>query len=154
MSLYRRFPSHGQPSFITTNTHERRYIFTDRAAFRLLVHIIYQARAEAPFQLLAFAIMPDHFHLILATEVPLGRIIQLVKGRFARNYNVNRRTTGPVWQPRYHERMLSSEAALSAAIEYVDNNPVAARLCDTPEDYAWSSASGNFEIDLERFLSG
>jgi REP element-mobilizing transposase RayT len=154
MSLYRRFPSHGQPSFITTNTHQRQPIFLNGPACHLLCDVIYQVRREAPFQLLAFSVMPDHLHLILATDAPLGCTVQLIKGRFARLHNVNTGDVGSVWQTRYHERILASEAALSAAVEYVHNNPVAARLCDLPEHYAWSTAAGNFESDLEAFLSG
>ena len=46
MSLYRRFPGNNLPSFITTNTSERRRIFTDAPTCDLLIRIIYEVRSE------------------------------------------------------------------------------------------------------------
>ncbi len=153
MSLYRRFPTDRYPSFITTNTHERRPIFRSETACELFTRTLYEVREEAGFRLLAFSVMFDHVHLILATETEeLGQPMQLIKGRFARVYNQAAGRTGAVWQSRYHERTLRTEAALLRAIEYVTQNPVAARLAASAEDYRWSSASGLYETDLDDYL--
>jgi REP element-mobilizing transposase RayT len=107
MSIYRRFPSRGQPSFVTTNTYKRAKLFSLAEACELLISIIYQVRAELQFMLLAFVIMPDHFHLVvLPPEDGPARMMQLIKGRFARSYNLQAARDGPVWQSRYHERIL------------------------------------------------
>lgn len=153
MSLYRRFETEGQPSFITTNTHERRPIFSFATACDLLVKTIYDVRRETAFKLLAFAVMQDRLHMILVPPAgQLGRVVQLIKGRFARVFNQQRGRTGPVWQSRYHERTLVTEAALARAMEYVANNPVAAGMVDTREQYRWSSADGRYETDLAGFF--
>ena len=154
MSLYRRFNSERLPSFVTTNTRERRGIFKAAGACELLVRTVYAVRAETAFHLLAFAIMPDHVHLIVvpSTSEGLGRVMQLIKGRFSRAYNTTAGRTGAVWQSRYHERTLRSEAALFRAIEYVHNNPVAARLASAPEKYRWSTAHEKFVTDLDDYL--
>ncbi len=60
MSLYRRFTTENLPSLVTTNTSDRRSIFASAFACELLIQILYDVRAESDFQLLAFAIMPDH----------------------------------------------------------------------------------------------
>ncbi len=106
------------------------------------------------FQLLAFTIMPDHLHLIVVPPTPdgLGRVMQLIKGRFSRAYNTMIGRTGAVWQNRYHERTLRTEAALFRAIAYVHNNPVAAHLVAISEDYQWSTANGRYEFDLQKYL--
>ena len=154
MSLYRRFDPEGLPCFVTTNTRERRGIFNVAGTCELLVRTVYAVRAEATFHLLSFAIMPDHVHLIVvpSTSEGLGRVMQLIKGRFSRAYNTTAGRTGAVWQSRYQERTLRSEAALFRAIEYVHNNPVAARLATVPENYGWSTASGKFVTDLQEYL--
>ncbi len=153
MSLYRRFPTDKLPSFVTTNTHGRCPIFESESACELFIRTLYEVQEEAGFQLLGFSVMPDHVHLILATETDeLGRLMQLIKGRFARLYNQTAGRTGAVWQGRFHERRLRTETALLSAIEYVDQNPVAARLAGSAEDYRWSSASGQYETDLDDYL--
>ena len=125
MSLYRRFVAENLPSFITTNTRQRRPVFKSAEACSLLVRCIFDVRRETGLKLLAFAIMPDHVHLIvIATNgVGLGRAMQLIKGRFAREYNRLSEESGAVWQSRYHERTLRSEAALLKAVEYVHFTP-------------------------------
>ena len=153
MSLYRRFDTSSQPSFITTNTQGRRPIFSSSNACELLIRTLYDVRNEMAFQLLAFAVMPEHAHIILVTPPDqLGRVIQLIKGRFARSYNQRMGKTGAVWQSRYHERTLLSERALSNAIEYVHVNPVVAGLADRPEQYPWSSANERYVTDLSSYF--
>jgi len=78
--------------------------------------------------------------------------MQLIKGRFSRAYNTMTARTGALWQNRYHERTLRTEAALFRAMEYVHNNPVAARLASVPEKYRWSTANGKFVTDLDDYL--
>ena len=151
MSLYRRFDTEGSPSFVMTNTHRRAPIFRSPSTCQLLVRTLYEVRGETQLNLLAFAIMPDHVHLIVATPA-LPRAVQLLKGRFARAYNVARGGNGSVWQQRYHERTLRSEAALLRALHYVHNNPVVAGLAEAPSDYRWSSACEGFETDLAAYL--
>ena len=101
MSIYRRFPSRSQPSFVTTNTYKQVKLFSSAGTCELLVSIIYQIRAELQLTLLAFAVMPDHFHLVvLPPEDGPAQMMQLIKGRFARFYNVQAARDGPVWQSR------------------------------------------------------
>jgi len=150
MGVYRRFAGDSLPSFVTTNTNERRAIFSSADACRLLLQLVY----EVGIKLLAFAIMPDHVHLIVsaASADELSRAMQLLQGRFARRYNELSGRTGAVWQSRYHEHALRSEAALLRAIEYVHHNPVVAGLASDPEAYAWSSANRLCTTDLAEYL--
>ena len=149
MSVYRRFATELLPCFVTTNTCDRRRLFSSAAACDLLVRIIYEVRTEIGYQLLAFTVMPDHVHLVLVPpEGRLGQIVQLIKGRFARFYNQRANRSGAVWQSRYHERTLRTETALLRALEYVHHNPVVVGLVSEPEDYRWSSANGTYVTDL------
>ena len=153
MSIYRRFPAENLPSFVTTNTSERRRIFTSAAACEMLVRTIYDVRTETGLQLLAFTIMPDHVHLVLVSPTAgLSQVIQLIKGRFSRAYNQHVGRRGPLWQSRYHERTLRNERALVKAVEYVQQNPIAAGLAMNAADYRWSSASGRYQTDFAKYL--
>ena len=86
--------------------------------------------------------MPDHMHLVieLPDGVTSGKIMRFIKARFARRWNHRLRTDGSVWQARFHERVLTSDRALLAAVDYVHSNPVAAGLAESTEDYVLSSA--------------
>ena len=144
MSVWRRYPGHGLPSLITTNVAQRRLIFREARVAEQLLGVIAEVRTEEHVDLNAYVIMPDHLHLVLSIQrqTSLGRVLQLIKGRFAWRYNRSKNGSGRVWQDRYHEEALRSEAELHRAMEYVENNPVTGGLADRPEYYLWSSASG------------
>jgi REP element-mobilizing transposase RayT len=147
MSVWRRF-DHGFPSLPTTNVEGRLPIFRDQAAARLMVETICDISAEEPFDLVAYVVMPDHLHLVAWPRSPVttGRVMKMIKGRFARQYQVSRSSRGPFWQSRYHEQALQTDEALWQAIEYVHHNPVAAGLAQNPADYLWSSARSPSQV--------
>ena len=155
MSVWRRFANHGFPSLITTNIDERRSVFASPHAARLLLQVISEVRRETHFKLLAFVVMPDHIHLVIAIPpgLALGRIMRLIKGRFSNRYNRISRGRGSLWQERYHERALRSERELVAAIEYVHANPIKAGLASQAELFPWSSANSACETDLDAYLA-
>ncbi len=76
-------------------------------------------------------IMPNHMHgiiVIYAEEAsgapPLGQIINSYKGAVTRQ--VRRAANQPdlrIWQGRYHDHIIRSEASLQAIREYVVTNP-------------------------------
>ena len=142
MSVWCRFDGHGFPCLLTTNVEGRRPAFRDASAAHRLVGIIRAVAAEERFQLIAYVVMPDHLHIVARTPPGLttGRIMKVVKGGFAREYQASRGEKGSFWQSRYHEKALRSEEALWAAVEYVHYNPVAAGLVRVPAEYPWSSA--------------
>ena len=120
----------------------------------MLLQVISEVRCETRLQLLAFVIMPDHVHfvLVLPPEQKLGRVMQLIKGRFSNRYNRRAGHSGSIWQERYHERTLRGERALLAAMEYVHANPVQAGLAGQAESFSWSSANSAYKTDLDGYL--
>ncbi len=142
MSVPRRFDGIGLPCLVTTNTDGRKPTFRSDAAIRMLLGVIGEVRRDTGVEIFAWVVMPDHVHLVLRVSPPLamGRFMQLMKGRFAKRYNEFQSGQGRVWQDRYHARVLASERAVAAAIEYVHHNPVAAGLVTSQEEYRWSSA--------------
>ena len=108
----------------------------------MLIEVISEVQLEEQFTLPSYVVMPDHVHLVITVPIgrSLGRVVQLIKGRFAWRYNRSRGDTGKVWQDRYHERALRSEREFASAVEYVHGNPVVAGLAKEIIEYPWSSA--------------
>ena len=69
--------------FITTVTYNRRRLFQVPASTELFLTTLQHYRAQGPYKLHAFVVMPDHVHLLLT---PTGRTISqtmnLIKGGF------------------------------------------------------------------------
>ena len=107
----------------------------------------------------AFVIMPDHVHAILwfSDDTYLPRLMQTWKkssGHYVRKIyerhspamieNLRRREGKreivSVWQRRYHDFNIFSAKKLNEKIDYIHYNPVKSGLCQTAEEYVWSSA--------------
>lgn len=145
-----------QPYFVTAVTKDRQPIFRNRQAVDLMLKELAQLRNELGFSLLAYAVMPDHIHLLVAPSAAadLSRIMQSVKGRFARLWNRQLRGQGSLWQPRYYESAVRTEAQLMKWIEYIHRNPVQAGFASTSEEYVYCSSGGRLGTDLDAYLSG
>lgn len=139
--MFQRHPEQAQVMmFITTNTNMKIPVFADSACARIAVETLYSIQHFYPFFLYAFVIMPDHAHLLI--HVPDGGSVSKIIGIWKRavTFNIGR---GPLWQSRFH---LVVPKNISQVIQYINRNPVQAGLCSEPPDYAWSSASGRWDL--------
>lgn len=94
--------------------------------------------------MLAWCVMPTHYHLALRTaEVPLWRSMRTIQGRFAQAFNRRHRLFGSLWQERYKCRLVDSDEYFRRLIAYIHLNPVAGRLARSAEAYRWS---GHLEL--------
>jgi putative DNA methylase len=94
------------------------------------------------YLLSAWVVMPNHVHLV-TTPLPgkrLARIMQSLKSFTAKEANKLLAREGTFWMPDYFDRYVRNEKHFTRAVEYVENNPVKAGLCRTPEDWPFSSA--------------
>jgi len=93
------------------------------------------------FELLAWAIMPNHVHILIQIcQIPLTRIVQNWKSIAAVEANKLLGRTGRFWQPDYWDHYMRDEEQASKAIRYIENNPVKVKLCRAPEDWTFGSA--------------
>jgi putative transposase len=82
-----------------------------------------------------FLLMPDHVHAMLsfARDESMSEIIRHWK-RF------HTRANGVIWQDGYFDHRLRADergTQLSAKLNYIRQNPVAAGLCIRAEDWPW-----------------
>jgi putative transposase len=95
------------------------------------------------YDLLAWAIMPSHVHAVVQTspEQTLSSIVAAWKSCSARRVNAALGRRGPLWQRDYYDRYVRDDDHLARVVAYTEANPVAAGLVDSPEEWAFSSAS-------------
>ena len=94
------------------------------------------------YHLHAWCVMPNHVHVLVT---PLGHhtlssIIHSWKSHTANRANKRLGRRGAVWMQEYFDRAVRDERHLIAAVEYIENNPVQAGLCEHATDWEWSSA--------------
>ena len=112
----------------------------DYAAFRRLLR---EAQERTPVRLLAYCLMPNHFHLAVrpAGDRDLSRFMQWLLTANVRRYHRHYHSSGHVWQGRFKAFPVQDDEYLLAVLRYVERNPVRAGLVGRAEAWPWSSAS-------------
>ncbi|VAX08306.1 Transposase and inactivated derivatives [hydrothermal vent metagenome] len=127
-----------QVYLITTITKNRTPIFQDFYAARILVGALRFQTQQQQCQTLAFVIMPDHLHWLLALESTqdLPYIVKAVKQFSAKQINRRNSSTGTaLWQKGFHDHALRKEENIQATARYIVANPLRAGLVTKIGDY-------------------
>jgi REP element-mobilizing transposase RayT len=92
---------------------------------------------------LSYCLLGNHVHLLVETLEPnFGEGMQWLHGQYARCFNREHGRTGPLYQGRYHDEPVETEAHLVSVVGYIAMNPVDAGLCRHPADWPWGSHRG------------
>ncbi len=135
MSNLRRYYLKGNIYFVTAVTFNRRPILVDN------IDLVWQAldrvKQRARYELIAWAIMPDHLHLLLnPQDSDLSDVIKRTKLSFAKSYRDKIATPKRrVWQYRFWDHVIRDRDDLNRHIDYVHYNPVKHGLSTSPADY-------------------
>jgi len=101
-------------------------------------------------RVLAWCLMPNHYHLLLALDAPVGPAIASLNSQFARRFNRRHSRTGPVFGQRYHAAQVERDQHLAECVRYIVLNPVRAGLCIGPAHWRWSSYRASAGLDVTR----
>ena len=127
--------------FITKVTEDRRKIFVGEKNPHLLLEAFGHYRREYRFKIVAFCILPDHFHwLIIPSEIAnVSKIMKGVLGLSARRINGENNWQGRLWQHQFIDHVIRKGEDYQRHIDYIHNNAVKHGLVDSPGKYPWSS---------------
>jgi REP element-mobilizing transposase RayT len=123
----------------------REPIFQDAADRKLFLETLGEACRKTGWQIHAFCLMPNHFHLVLETPQPnlvagMKWLLGVYTGRFNRRHKV----FGHLFSGRYKALMVdgSGHGYLRTVCDYVHLNPARAKLVGPEQKlalFAWSS---------------
>ena len=89
----------------------------------------------------AFAVMPNHVHLLLSPSVPLPKLTKPLKGISAKRANEMLALTGcPFWQEESYDHLVRNNREFERIRFYIEHNPVRAGLVMEADQYRRSSA--------------
>ena len=94
------------------------------------------------YEMHAWTIMPNHVHALLTPRSghSLSTILHSWKSFTGTQANKILGRTGPFWQTEYFDRFVRNAEHFTAAVEYIENNPVKAGLCQAPKEWRFSSS--------------
>jgi len=124
---------------------ERRKIFRDdkdRKAFLERLALILE---ETQTQCYAWAILPNHFHLLLRSgSTPLSKVMRRLMTGYAVTFNKRYKRSGHLFQNRYKSIICEEDPYLLELIRYIHLNPLRAKLVRDLEEldqYPWTGHS-------------
>lgn len=135
--------------FITTETWQRRQIFLKPDPAKIVLEQLLDCRDKGFYKLHAFVLMPEHLHILITPSetASLERALMMIKG--GASYAIKKALlySFPIWMKGYHDRWIRDSHEYRKRKQYIELNPVKARLAQAPEDYRWGSASGKYALD-------
>jgi REP element-mobilizing transposase RayT len=97
------------------------------------------------YELRAWVVMPNHVHAVVwpYPDHTLSQILHSWKSYTSKAAGkLLLHAVSTVWQRESFDHWIRDGAERARLVQYVEDNPVKARLCARPEDWKWSSAHG------------
>lgn len=145
-----RYSIAGRAYFITTNVIRRQRLLTVPAR-EIIIGALRWSRDQGRLTLLGYVVMDDHFHtmFMLRERYDLEYLLNSLKSFTAREINRQRGQRGAFWQEGYHDHAIRDGADFDHHLEYMHTNPVRRGLCQSAEEYAWSTAHPSRQSDID-----
>uniref|UniRef100_A0A832G841 Transposase n=1 Tax=Ignavibacterium album TaxID=591197 RepID=A0A832G841_9BACT len=148
--------------FVTTTVVGFARVFTKDTYCDLLIRNILHYQNKYHFTILAYVIMPSHFHWIIIVNRQYGTISDIMRDikkysawdimeeiekndenlmdifkSASKGFQNQKRK---FWMQRFDDEVIRNEKMFWTKLHYIHNNPVEAGLVIRPEDYKYSSA--------------
>lgn len=119
----------------------RSEVFHKDGDYQAFVNLIGLACKRVPLRVLAYCLMPNHFHLVLwpRHDGDLGRWMQWLMTSHVRRYHSHYGTSGHVWQGRFKAFPIQQDEHFLTVLRYVERNALRAGLVQRAQDWPFSS---------------
>lgn len=139
----------GQVLHILNRGNGRAAVFHQPSDYSAFVDLLAEAKRRWAMDLYAFAIMPNHFHLVgrPRDNLTLAGFMQWWLTAHVRRHHSVYQTTGHLWQGRFKSFPVEEDEHLLTVLRYTLLNPVRARIAIGPSDWPWTSLAHPGLID-------
>jgi REP element-mobilizing transposase RayT len=146
--------------FVTTTIINFYEVFNNNACCDILINNIKHYQSRYRFEIIAYVIMPTHFHWIVKVEPGRGTISDIM--RDIKKYSAwdildqlkkenselskclsksdSPKQKRQLWMHRFDDEVIRNNKMLWTKIKYIHNNPIRAGIVEKAEEYKYSSA--------------
>jgi REP element-mobilizing transposase RayT len=125
---------------ITSRGNLRDQIFCDVSDRERFLEILRRTKERYGFLLHAYALMDNHYHLLMETpRANLSQIMQNINTSYTVYVNRKYQRSGHLLQGRFKGIIVDKDRYLVALSRYIHLNPVRIKLVKTPIEYPWTS---------------
>lgn len=118
-------------------------IFFKEKDYQLFESILENSRERFDMRILAYCLMPNHFHLVLWPNEDNGlqRFMQRVTVTHTQRWHSQNKTigTGHLYQGRYKSFIIQEDDHLLSVIRYIERNPLRSNFVKKAENWNFSS---------------
>lgn len=132
----------------------RAQVFHKPSDYDAFVGLIADACERLPMRVLAYCVMPNHFHFVVQPidDGDLSVWMQWLTTAHVRRYHCHYDSSGHVWQGRFKSLPIQSDEHLTIVLRYVERNPLRAGLVGRSQSWQWSSLRWWRRRDRPAFL--
>ncbi len=118
-------------------------IFETDKDYLLFEELLEEAQKLIDMNILAYCIMPNHWHLVLhpKNDGDMSQFMKWLTTTHTRKWHVEHKTigSGHLYQGRYKSFLVQEDSYFMQLCRYVERNPLRAHLVDRAQDWRWSS---------------
>lgn len=92
-------------------------------------------------EIIAYCLMPTHIHLLLKQidDSGISHYMRKILNSYTRYFNTKHGRKGPLWEGKFKNVLVETDAQLLHLTRYIHLNPATARLVENPDSWHTSS---------------
>lgn len=129
---------------VLNRANARATLFKKPADYLLFEEVLAKAEERTDMRILAFTVMPNHWHLVLypRKDGDLAKFVNWLTLTHTQRWHAAHKTIGHghLYQGRYKSFLCESDTHFIQLIRYVERNPLRANLVQQATGWRWGSA--------------
>ena len=140
-----RFYLQNIPAHVMQRGHNREAIFFKEVDYLEYLKILKKVADQFECQIHAYVLMTNHVHFLLTPTQSncISLFFKHLNHRYVNYINKTYQRSGTLWGGRHKGCIIDSSAYFLRCMQYIELNPVRAKMVSHPNDYLWSSYKAN-----------
>ncbi len=133
---------------------EQRVVFYQKEDFKKFEELLCDNLKVFDINLHSFCLMSNHYHILVETKNEnLSKFMRQINMNYAIYFNKKYKRVGHLWQGRYKSVYITDEAYLYTLIQYIEQNPLKAKIIDKIGAYPYQSSYYLLNNNIPKCLS-
>jgi putative transposase len=128
---------------LITRGNQQQNVFRSKNDRLKYLELLKKFKRKYRLRLYAYCLMPNHVHLLGETEQIklISDFMRDLNRTYTFYFNKKYNKVGHLWQSRFKSKIICKDKYLIDCLNYIEFNPLRAKLVKNPTEYPWSSYS-------------